>query len=123
MSRKPSNTPTVLSDFQSQGRCFGNCTDIGAALAIVQWKSCWCADLIPSPSDQKSLSKCQDSCPGYPDDYCGARGGGGGTFGYMKLKNPSGVAPPGVTNTKTSAVSSHQLSPAAMPCPRAGTSR
>lgn len=118
-----SNTSTVLSDFQSQGRCFGNCTDIGAALAIVQWKSCWCADLIPNPSDQKSLSSCQDKCPGYPDDYCGARGGGGGAYGYMQLKKPSGTAPPGVTNTRTTSVSSHRPSTAAMSCPCAGMSQ
>ncbi|KAK0743907.1 hypothetical protein B0T18DRAFT_192815 [Schizothecium vesticola] len=100
------NMEPFLSDYQSQGRCFGNCTDIGAALAIVQWKSCWCSDYIPSPSDQKSLSSCRDPCPGYPDDYCGARGSGGGSFGYMKLKNSAEIAPPGVTNTKTTSVTS-----------------
>ncbi|KAK1836372.1 hypothetical protein QBC39DRAFT_85153 [Podospora conica] len=100
------NMEPFVSDFQSQGRCFGNCTDMGAALAIVQWKACWCADYIPNKSDQKSVSNCKDPCPGYPDDYCGSRSSSGGNFGYMVLKKPLGEAPAGVTNTRTSAVTS-----------------
>jgi cell wall integrity and stress response component len=83
------------------GRCKGNCTAKGLPLAIVQWKSCWCSDLIPNRKDQKSVSNCEDPCPGYPDDYCGGKG----LYGYIELsRNGIGTAAPGVTNTKTSSM-------------------
>ncbi|KAK3939882.1 hypothetical protein QBC46DRAFT_139767 [Diplogelasinospora grovesii] len=79
----------IQSDYQSDGRCYGNCTDANYALAIVQAKNCWCSNFIPAVGDRKSLDKCEDPCPGYPSDYCG----GAGLFGYMQLKNsPSGIA-------------------------------
>ncbi|KAK3353573.1 hypothetical protein B0T25DRAFT_568771 [Lasiosphaeria hispida] len=86
----------IQSDYQSQGRCFGNCTDANFALAIVQAKNCWCSNIVPNRDTQKSLSNCENPCPGYPTDYCG----GSGSFGYMELANdPSGTAP-GIPNTK-----------------------
>jgi len=88
----------VYSDWQSDGRCFGNCTDLKYAFAIVQYKHCWCSNLIPNPADQKSLSDCQDPCPGYPSDYCG----GDGAFGYMEIGRfkPTGTAPAEGSGTK-----------------------
>ncbi|KAK5660534.1 hypothetical protein OQA88_13083 [Cercophora sp. LCS_1] len=88
----------ILSDYQSQGRCFNNCTSLEMPLAIVQNKSCWCSNLVPSKDDQKPLKDCQSPCPGYPSDYCG----GSGTFGYMQLSDPLGTANPGSDNGATS---------------------
>ncbi|KAK0714902.1 hypothetical protein B0H67DRAFT_228194 [Lasiosphaeris hirsuta] len=91
------DTAPIQSDYQSQGRCFQNCTDASFALAIVQAKNCWCSNIAPNRDTQKPLSNCENPCPGYPTDYCG----GSGSFGYMELANdPSGTAP-GTSNTKT----------------------
>ncbi|KAL2021094.1 hypothetical protein VTK56DRAFT_7513 [Thermocarpiscus australiensis] len=83
----------ISSNFQSDGRCFNNCTSLHYALAIVQEKNCWCSNLIPNKADQKPLDQCQYPCPGYPSDYCG----GDGVFGYMEVvdNKPSGTAPAG----------------------------
>ncbi|KAK4155421.1 hypothetical protein C8A00DRAFT_41971 [Chaetomidium leptoderma] len=85
-------------DWQSDGRCFGNCTTLKYALAIVKEKNCWCSNLIPNRADQKSLGNCQDPCPGYPTDFCG----GDGVYGYMDVAgfSPTGTAPPGGDSTK-----------------------
>jgi cell wall integrity and stress response component len=85
-------------NWQSDGRCFGNCTDLKYAFAIVLAKNCWCSNLIPNPADQKPLVDCQNPCPGYPTDYCG----GDGLFGYMEAAGatPTGTAPAGGTATK-----------------------
>ncbi|KAK4035413.1 hypothetical protein C8A01DRAFT_17895 [Parachaetomium inaequale] len=89
----------LYSDYQSDGRCSGNCTDLKYALAIVHAKNCWCSNLIPNPADQKPLRDCQNPCPGYPSDYCG----GNELFGYMEAAGgtPTGTAPAGGTATKS----------------------
>lgn len=97
------------SDWQSDGRCSGNCTSLSYALAIVQDKNCWCSNLLPHNADRKPLSDCQASCPGYPWDYCGGRG----TFGYMRVGgfNPTGTAPAGGFTTTTSSDSTSESTP------------
>lgn len=98
----------IVSDYQSMGRCKGNCTAKGMPLAILQWKTCWCSNLIPNPKDRDSVSSCENPCPGYPDDYCG----GNKLYGYIELsKNGIGTAAPGGANPKTS--SAKDDSPAA----------
>ncbi|KAK1752137.1 hypothetical protein QBC47DRAFT_389826 [Echria macrotheca] len=101
----------INSNFQSQGRCFNNCTSLNFPLAVVQEKNCWCANLVPARQDQKPLTSCQEPCPGYPSDYCG----GIGTFGYMQLANPLGTASPGTTNAKSSSSVNDDVSPTATP--------
>ncbi|KAL2165084.1 hypothetical protein VTH06DRAFT_380 [Thermothelomyces fergusii] len=87
----------IFSNWQSDGRCYGNCTDLNYALAIVQNKNCWCSNLVPNPADRKPLSECQNPCPGYPSDYCG----GDGLFGYMSANGaPKGTAAPGGSGTE-----------------------
>ncbi|KAK3307473.1 uncharacterized protein B0T15DRAFT_510745 [Chaetomium strumarium] len=73
------------SIYQSEGRCYTNCTDLNFALAIVQEKNCWCSNLIPNSDDRTSLSDCRSPCPGYPTDYCG----GDGVFGYTSRRGQS----------------------------------
>ena len=100
----------VRSNYQSDGRCFDNCTTLSYALAIVQDKSCWCSNLIPNSADQKDIGDCKASCPGYPSDYCG----GDGTFGYMEVTGftPTGTAA-AVATTKAPSSSVSSLSPRA----------
>ncbi|KAK4240885.1 hypothetical protein C8A03DRAFT_30962 [Achaetomium macrosporum] len=85
------------SIYQSEGRCYNNCTDLNYALAIVQEKNCWCSNLIPNAADRKPLTDCQLACPGYPTDYCG----GDGVYGYIAAGGgaPTGTAPPGGSAT------------------------
>ncbi|KAK4125911.1 hypothetical protein N657DRAFT_282272 [Parathielavia appendiculata] len=85
--------------WQSDGLCFGNCTNLKYALAIIQDHNCWCSNLVPNTADQKPLTDCQMPCPGFPSDYCG----GDGLFGYMQVAgfNPTGTAPPANPSTTT----------------------
>ncbi|KAK0712150.1 hypothetical protein B0T21DRAFT_72344 [Apiosordaria backusii] len=84
----------LVSNFQSMGRCLGNCTDAEYAFAIVLEKKCWCSNLIPNRADQAQISDCNYPCPGYPDDICGGKG----VWGYMEVAEhkPSGTAPAGM---------------------------
>ncbi|KAK4199438.1 hypothetical protein QBC40DRAFT_297565 [Triangularia verruculosa] len=86
-----------ISNFQSMGRCLGNCTDANYAFAILLEKKCWCSNIIPNPADQSDTSKCSYPCPGYPDDFCGGKG----VWGYLEIAEhrPSGTATPGVFTT------------------------
>ncbi|KAK3311756.1 hypothetical protein B0H66DRAFT_609116 [Apodospora peruviana] len=73
-----------VSNFQSEGRCFENCTITRTyALAIVQGFNCWCSNIVPNSADEKSADDCSNPCPGYPSDWCG----GADTFGYLAAKN------------------------------------
>ncbi|KAL2267006.1 hypothetical protein VTJ83DRAFT_4283 [Remersonia thermophila] len=94
----------ISSDYQSDGRCFNNCTELGYALAIVQHKNCWCSNLIPNPDDRKPLKDCQAPCPGYPFDHCG----GNGVYGYLEVLGfmPSGTAEPGGSSPQPTTTSS-----------------
>ncbi|KAK0629618.1 hypothetical protein B0T17DRAFT_597956 [Bombardia bombarda] len=91
------------SIYQSEGRCFGNCTDAGYALAIVQAHNCWCSNVVPASGSEKPLTDCHDTCPGYPDDFCG----GSGTFGYLAIKgktpSSTGVSSGDDTSSSTTA--------------------
>ncbi|KAK4100241.1 hypothetical protein N658DRAFT_104858 [Parathielavia hyrcaniae] len=82
----------LYATWQSDGRCFGNCTSMKYALAIVQDHNCWCSNLVPNTADQKPITDCQMPCPGFPTDWCG----GDGVYGYMQVAGfrPTGTAPP-----------------------------
>lgn len=81
--------PLVTYNWQSEGRCSGNCTTAGFALAILQNFECWCSNTVPARSDQKSTDNCNTPCPGYPTDWCG----GSDTYAYIALgKTPSSTA-------------------------------
>lgn len=88
------------SIYQSDGLCHDFCNEQEYALAIVQSEYCWCSNYVPDSDDQVSVSNCQESCPGFPDDVCG----GDGTFGYMTLdSSPSGTAGSSSEATSTTA--------------------
>jgi cell wall integrity and stress response component len=99
----------VSYTWQSEGRCFGNCTDLNYAFAVLNNYDCWCSNVVPNPDDQKPVEECQFPCPGYPTDYCG---GNGGLFGYLEIaaNKPTATAPAGfglsASTSTTSSVSS-----------------
>ncbi|KAI1172395.1 hypothetical protein F4777DRAFT_516048 [Nemania sp. FL0916] len=83
------STPTNSSIFQSNGLCHDFCFDKAYALAIVQYQDCWCSDFVPAKSSQVDTDKCNEICPGYKYESCGADG----LFGYIALSaSPSGTA-------------------------------
>lgn len=85
------------SNYQSEGLCYRYCLN-KYALAIMLDKACWCSNYVPSKTSQVSTDKCQNGCPGYPDDYCG----GDNLFGYVALnKAPSGTATTGTASSTT----------------------
>ncbi|KAI0022722.1 hypothetical protein F4780DRAFT_788318 [Xylariomycetidae sp. FL0641] len=85
-------------NFQSDGLCRGQCQD-SYAFAVLQDDICWCSNFVPDESTQVDTSKCDTSCPGFPDDTCG----GDGLFGYILLnQSPSGTIG-GSTSSSTTA--------------------
>ncbi|KAH8701751.1 hypothetical protein BGW36DRAFT_104653 [Talaromyces proteolyticus] len=96
---------TVLetSTFQSNGLCQEQC-NADYAFGVVLWKDCWCTNYIPA--EQNSVSDCDSTCPGYPDDLCGNRSKN--LYGYIAMSNvkPSGTSSATATGSATSTASS-----------------
>lgn len=91
--------------FQSVGLCTKTCTD-KYAFGIVQGGSCWCSNVAPNEATNVDSSKCDDSCPGYPDDNCGSESEG--LFGYIMMmdQKPSSTATAASTASTGFSVSS-----------------
>ncbi|KAG9247174.1 hypothetical protein BJ878DRAFT_217312 [Calycina marina] len=63
----------VVDEFQSYGACFTTCDiDNDYAFAIIQGNECWCSDYAPGVTTD--TDDCNETCPGYEDDICGADG-------------------------------------------------
>ncbi|KAK2018123.1 hypothetical protein LZ32DRAFT_654337 [Colletotrichum eremochloae] len=90
-SQNTASTNANLSTWQTNGLCQDFCRDQNFAFAIVQWQSCWCSDVAPAPSTEAEVSdKCNDICPGYDIEHCGARPN---YYGYLALaKTPTSTA-------------------------------
>jgi len=90
-SQNTASTNANLSTWQSNGLCQDFCRGQNFAFAIVQWQSCWCSDVAPAPSTEAEVSdKCNDICPGYDIEHCGARPN---YYGYLALaKAPTSTA-------------------------------
>ncbi|KAK1594258.1 uncharacterized protein LY79DRAFT_589405 [Colletotrichum navitas] len=90
-SQNTAFTNANLSTWQSNGLCQDFCRGQNFAFAIVQWQSCWCSDVAPAPSTEAEVSdKCNDICPGYDIEHCGARPN---YYGYLALaKAPTSTA-------------------------------
>ncbi|KAL2849225.1 hypothetical protein BJY01DRAFT_210917 [Aspergillus pseudoustus] len=84
-----------FSIYQSQGNCEQHCSD--SAFGILLDKNCWCSDIAPNKATNVDISKCDDDCPGYPDDTCG--NAADELYGYIQLGNPSGTATAPTTST------------------------
>ncbi|KAI0406911.1 hypothetical protein F4802DRAFT_81128 [Xylaria palmicola] len=88
------STSTYSSIYQSNGLCHDYCLGKSFAFAILQHHNCWCSNYVPAKSEQVDTDECSDTCPGWPQDTCGADG----LYGYIAL----GVAPSGTTGGSTS---------------------
>lgn len=68
----------------SLGSCHNNCNTTEATYkwAVVQYQTCWCTN--DTPSDTIDVSKCDDSCPGYPYENCGSAAND--YFGYVSVE-------------------------------------
>ncbi|KAL1958668.1 hypothetical protein VTO42DRAFT_4011 [Malbranchea cinnamomea] len=62
------NFDSVLDTFQSHGACSLTCGN-DYAFAILQGKFCWCSNA--APANTVPSSRCNEKCPGFPDDQCG----------------------------------------------------
>ncbi|KUI54887.1 Cell wall integrity and stress response component 4 [Cytospora mali] len=92
-------TTTNTSIYQSEGLCYDFCNDQSYALGVLKGSDCWCSNYVPDTDDQVDTSKCDTSCPGYPDDYCG----GDDLYGYIALdSSPKGTTGGSTTATSTS---------------------
>ncbi|KAI1352293.1 hypothetical protein F5Y01DRAFT_314033 [Xylaria sp. FL0043] len=91
-------TATNSSIWQSNGLCHDFCVDQSYAFAILQAHDCWCSNYVPAVDSQVDTGECNDSCPGWKPDTCGAAG----LYGYIALDtNPSGTAAGSTTSTST----------------------
>ncbi|KAJ5099746.1 hypothetical protein N7532_006747 [Penicillium argentinense] len=97
-----SDYSAVTNTYQSNGACQKTCAKY--ALGVLQGKKCWCTNVVPSKSSQKATSKCDTSCPGYPDDSCGSAADG--VFAYVSVSGNSPTSTEGgssgTTTTNTS---------------------
>ncbi|KAJ5176926.1 uncharacterized protein N7482_002803 [Penicillium canariense] len=84
-SNTGSSFSAVSDTYQSNGACETTCADY--ALGVLQGKKCWCTNVAPAASSQKSTSECSTGCPGYPDDSCGSASKG--VFAYVKISGNS----------------------------------
>ncbi|KMQ41466.1 Carbohydrate-binding WSC, subgroup [Trichophyton rubrum] len=76
---------SVVDGFQSIGACQKTCGN-QYAFAVLQGKMCWCTNA--APKNTLPNGKCNQNCPGYPDDKCGNTSEG--LFAYIMLdKKPS----------------------------------
>ncbi|KAH7263110.1 hypothetical protein BKA59DRAFT_449320 [Fusarium tricinctum] len=89
-------TPSNRSIYQTNGLCHDHCVG-DYAFAITQDKLCWCSNYAPSKSSQEDISKCDQTCPAWPEEFCG----GPGVYGYVPLEiEPSGSRGPSPSSTK-----------------------
>lgn len=101
-------TYAETNTYQSIGLCTQKCTS-DYAFGILQDKSCWCSNVAPNQSTNSNVTKCNDPCPGYPNDSCGSLSDG--LFGYIVLNRlASSTASAESTSTGT-AVRSSPTSP------------
>ncbi|KAL4788642.1 hypothetical protein BJX76DRAFT_315287 [Aspergillus varians] len=91
-----------FSIYQSNGYCTDHCS--GSAFAILQGKNCWCSDIAPNDDTSVDTSKCDDDCPGFPDDSCGSTKEG--LYAYIQIGSPSGTASASSTSTTKDSTSS-----------------
>ena len=57
--------------FQSEGHCQGLCTNATQAVfALTAGNECYCGAELPNASTKVENSKCNEPCPGYPDNIC-----------------------------------------------------
>ncbi|EFE45135.1 ER membrane protein Wsc4, putative [Trichophyton verrucosum HKI 0517] len=96
---------SVVDGFQSIGACQKTC-GTQYAFAVLQGKTCWCTNA--APKDTIPNGRCNQNCPGYPDDKCGNTSEG--LFAYIMLDKKPSTTIGNPSSTTTSSVSSTQFS-------------
>lgn len=102
---------TDVSIYQSDGHCHDWCfQEQSYALAILNYQTCWCSDLVPDPAVQVPTSECSTPCPGYPSDLCGGGSGSNLLYGYLAnpAVRPSGTSPVAAAKPSTTALPQSQ---------------
>lgn len=102
------NTEKGTNIYNSIGACYDQCQNDNFGWAIVQYQGCWCSNEKPT-SDLQSISACDQDCPGYPDEQCGAKGRG--LFGYVAIQGSGPIS--GGMNSTMAASSMSSMAPAA----------
>lgn len=107
-SQNTGNTDVYTNDYMSNGNCTNHCRDLNSAyaFAVIQYKECYCSNLIPYQQDP--ISQCQTDCPGYGQEDCGSIDDG--KFIYIQNGRPSGTAPGPTSAQPTSKTSSKPTS-------------
>jgi cell wall integrity and stress response component len=105
-------------NYQSNGNCTNHCSQtVGTyAFAVIQYKDCWCTNLIPS--QQVDIGKCRKECPGFGTEDCGDADNG--LFVYIQGNGqPSGTAggPSSSKATSTPAPVSSSVPPVSTKAP------
>lgn len=74
--------------YQSNGACQDTCLS-KYAFAILRGRNCWCSNYAPGFS--VNTLRCNDPCPGFPNEWCGSSSSG--LFAYFQLDLlPSGTS-------------------------------
>jgi hypothetical protein len=105
----------------SNGNCTDHCRDLNApyAFAVIQYKDCYCSNLIPR--SQVDINRCEKQCPGYGTENCGNIDDG--LFIYIQNGQPSGTAPgPSSAQPTSKTVSSSAIQSSSTPPPPPPTS-
>lgn len=105
----------MSSIYQSNGACEKTCANY--ALGVLQGSKCWCSNVAPAESDQKSVSECSTGCPGYPNDSCGSAAQG--VFAYVQIvgNDVTSTASGGSTSTSTTSSVSSPANASLYPIP------
>ncbi|KAF3479703.1 uncharacterized protein GIQ15_06679 [Arthroderma uncinatum] len=98
-----SNFDYVVDGFQSIGACQKTCGD-KYAFAILQGKTCWCSNA--APGNTVSNDKCNQNCPGYPDDKCGSASQGLYAYIVLDKKPTTTIGSSSMTTSSSSTKSS-----------------
>lgn len=97
------------------GYCGTNLCPLSIAFAVSNRTSCYCLEEVPPASNKVDASKCNLSCPGYPDDNCG------GANAYQFYDNGVALsiptADPISSSTTTSASSTATSAPSTTKAP------
>ncbi|OAK96995.1 hypothetical protein IQ06DRAFT_308086 [Phaeosphaeriaceae sp. SRC1lsM3a] len=113
------NTDVYTNQYMSNGNCTNHCRDLSSAyaFAVIQYKDCYCSNLIPYAQD--NISRCQKDCPGYGEENCGSIDDG--LYIYIQNGRPSGTAPGPTSAQPTSKTVSSSAPPPPSPPPATTT--
>jgi cell wall integrity and stress response component len=80
--------------YQTLGLCNNNCEG-KFAYAVLRYQGCWCSN--EKPTETVGVDKCNQSCPGYPDQKCGNESAG--LYSYVPIEGAAVVGGNGTSST------------------------